>query len=122
MNKTLELLKKGFESSSTETPEFKEFFKVFKKEFTKELKDNGVTKVVFSKGHFDISGFFTKGRSWYFSLSDVRGSDYLINSGRPVTMLYRTARDFSDYTGGSNCYVNVGPGMVQKMNLESKYL
>lgn len=38
MRKTIKLLEQGFETSSVLTPEFAEFYKTFKSEFTKELK------------------------------------------------------------------------------------
>ena len=73
MRKTVDLLKRGFESSSTLTEEFKIFFDTFKKEFTQELKTIGAKDIVFSRGHFIISGFFTVGeQAYYFSLGDVR--------------------------------------------------
>ena len=69
MNKSIELIKKGFESSSETTPEFLEFYRTFKSEFRKELKSIGATNIVFSRGHFYVSGFFTlNGQGWYFSI------------------------------------------------------
>jgi hypothetical protein len=56
MKKTVELLKAGFESSSGKTPEFMHFTRVFKKEFTSELKSIGATDINFSVGHFYVSG------------------------------------------------------------------
>lgn len=114
MNKTLELLEKGFESSSFKTPEFLSFVRTFKSEFTKELKSVGATNIVFSVGHFYISGFFTKGSQvYYFSLSDVRGMVF----ARTPNMMYRTARDYKDYTGGINQWLDIKSGMANEMNL-----
>jgi hypothetical protein len=98
MKKTIELFKQGFQSSSTLTPEFSQFFKTFKKEFTAELKKMGCEKIEIGRGHFYISGFFTasSGQIYYFSLSDVR-SGFENNC-----LMYRTAKDYKDYTGGSN--------------------
>jgi hypothetical protein len=103
MKKAIELFKQGFESSSTLTPEFSAFFKTFKKEFTAELKKMGCTKIEIGRGHFYISGFFTSqsGQIYYFSLSDVR-SGYEYNS-----LLYRTAKDYKDFTGGSNQFTTI---------------
>lgn len=108
MKKSIELISNGFESSSRLTPEFANFFKVFKSEFTKELKSIGATNIVFNRGHFYISGFYTiNGQAWYFSLSDVRDTCY--------NLMYRTAKDYKDYTGGQNCYVRIRTGMAKEM-------
>ena len=85
-----------FESSSSRTEQYLEFHKVFKKEFT-ELMKPIVSEIEFSKpNHFDVSGFFKtqKGNVFYFSLSDLRWSKN--------HLMYRTAKDFKDYTGGAN--------------------
>jgi hypothetical protein len=110
MKKSIALLKKGFESSSGLTPEFAEFFKTFKKEFTDELLSIGATNIQFSRGHFYVSGFFTTpdGQPWYFSLSDVRFF-------HDRKLLYRTAKDYKDYTGGRNRYTEIKPDMAQEM-------
>ena len=120
MKKSIALLLGGFESSSGTTPEFKAFYSTFKKEFTAELKSVGATNIVFSKGHFYISGFYTvNGQVWYFNLNDVRGMDYALKN-HPYScssqLLYRTAKDYKDYSGGSNQYVRIESGMAQKMN------
>jgi len=111
MKKSIQLLQQGFESSSGLTPEFKQFYIIFKSEFTKELKSQGATDIVFSKGHFYVSGFCTiDGQAWYFSISDVRDSSYSIGK-----MLYRTVTDYKDYTGGQNRYADFKTGMGNKM-------
>lgn len=120
MKKSLELLKQGFESSSGTTPEFNEFFKVFKKEFTRELKSVSCTNIKFSKGHFYISGFFTTNDNvpFYFSLSDVRGMDYCLKNNPDSCMcklLYRKVKDYNDYTGGINRYATIQFGMADDM-------
>lgn len=103
------MLNNGFESSSGLTPEFAEFFRTFKKEFTDELKSIGATDIVFSRGHFYVSGFFTvRGQAWYFSMSDVR----YFNDKR---IMYRTAKNYKDYTGGQNRYRAIERGMAQEM-------
>jgi hypothetical protein len=111
MKETVKLLEAGFESSSEKTPEFKAFVKVFKKEFTSELKSIGATDIVFSVGHFYISGFFTIGtQAWYFSLPDVRGMSYGLFRDPDSCMnklLYREAKDYKDYTGGVNRYAKI---------------
>jgi len=112
MKKTLSLLNAGFESSSQTTPEFLKFFKTFKKEFKEELESVGARDIVFSKGHFYVSGFFTTniGGIYYFSLSDVRDS-------WNKELLYRTATSYKDFTGGSNRYVTIKKGMAQEMDI-----
>lgn len=121
MKKSLALLMKGFESSSSKTPEFKSFCRVFKSEFTKELQSIGATDIVFTFGHFYISGFFTIGKEnqkWYFSLSDVRGMDYsLINypDSCQSKLMYREVKDYKDYTGGVNRYAKIEFDMSAKM-------
>jgi hypothetical protein len=111
MNRTKLLLSQGFESSSVKTPEFKSFASAFKRELTKELKSIGATNIKFSVGHFYVSGFFTSetGQVYYFSLSDVRGC--------PNQLMYRTAKDYKDYTGGINQWVNIENGMSNRMRI-----
>jgi len=112
MKNTIELLGNGFESSSGLTPEFLEFFKVFKREFKKELNSIKASNITFSRGHFYVSGFFTvNNQPYYFSLSDVRGM------GNLGTLMYRTANDYKDYTGGQNMFVTIENGMAEKMNI-----
>ena len=119
MKKTLALLMNGFESSSTKTPEFKSFCRVFKSEFTKELQSIGATDIVFSYGHFYISGFFTiGGEKWYFSLSDVRDMDDCLKHNPDsciCKLMYREVKDYKDYTGGQNRYVRIETDMSSKM-------
>jgi hypothetical protein len=111
MNKSICLLKQGFESRSTLTPEFALFYKTFKSEFTKELKSIGATDIVFSRGHFDVTGFCTlNGQPWYFSLGDVRGSEF-----RLPQLLYRTAKNYKDFMGGHNQWINIETGMAGRM-------
>jgi hypothetical protein len=116
MKKSIQMLKRGFESSSRKTPEFISFCRTFKSEFTKELLSISATNIVFNYGHFYISGFFTIGlQAWYFSLSDVRGMEYCLNQSCMGKLLYRTAKDYRDFTGGQNRYVNIEPGMAENM-------
>ena len=118
MKKTLALLAKGFESSSQTTNEFKGFVRTFRSEVTKGLKTLGATDIKITSGHFYVSGFFKVGEQWYYlSLSDVRGSEFLIAQGRSVQMLYRTAEHNKDFTGGGNRYVNIDSNMFEKMRI-----
>ena len=118
MKKSIQLLSRGFESSCTKTPEFKSFCRTFKSEFTKELLSIGATNIVFSFGHFYISGFFTIGNQpYYFSLSDVRGMEHCLNQWCTGQLLYRTEQHYKDYTGGRNQYVNFETGMAKNMRI-----
>jgi len=96
MAKTKYLLGFKFESSSCQTPQYLEFHRVFKKEFS-ELMKPVISEIKFSKpNHFDVAGFFKtkKGKVFYFSLSDLRWNK--------DSLMFRTAKDFDDFTGGSN--------------------
>lgn len=105
------MLRAGFESSSGLTPEFAQFYRTFKSEFTKELKSQGATDIVFSRGHFYVSGFCTiNGQVWYFSLSDVRGAEF-----RMPQLMYRTAKHYKDFTGGQNRWADIKEGMGEDM-------
>jgi len=121
MKKTNQLLAMGFESSSGVTDEFKAFYSTFRSEFKKELKTIGATDAQFSRGHFYVSGFFTvDGQAYYFSISDVR--DFIYSKvNNPMScmhkMLYRTAQNYKDYTGGHNQWVSIESGMCKRMEL-----
>ena len=114
MKKVATLLAYGeshFGSGSYNTEEFHTFFDLFKRSFNKELKSIGATKVEYSKGHFCLSGFFTVDtQAYYFSVSDVRG-----RFDKNPQLLVRTATSYTDYTGGSNNYFRVEPGMTKIM-------
>ena len=103
-------IKEGFESSSRKTPEFNRFARLFKQAIKQELMETA-RDIVFSVGHFYISGFFTVGRTgqiYYFSISDVR--DYI-----NPQLLVRTAEDYKDYTGGHNQYVQLESGKLKEL-------
>ena len=101
MDKTISLIKIGFEISSETTREFVAFSKIFKQELKKDLK--GIAKLTaFTRGHFYISGFVRdiKDNCYYFSIPDVRFfPDYGI--------MFRTAKGEKDFTGGKNCYLKM---------------
>jgi len=106
MKKTLELLKAEFESSSGLTPQMKQFFTTFKREFTAGMKDRGFTDIEVSRGHFYLSGFFRapSGQLYYFSFDDLRG-----NKDR---IYFRTAKHNKDWTGGSNQWANMDENLL----------
>lgn len=110
------MLQRGFESSSSVTPEFAEFFRTFKTEFSKELLLQGATEIQFSRGHFYVSGFCTINKqAWYFSICDVRGMNQFLNQSCMGKLLYRTATSYNDYTGGQNRYATIRTGMGEDM-------
>jgi hypothetical protein len=118
MKKVLTLLANGFESGSYVDENFKTFVRVFRTEITKELKKLGATDIKITSGHFYVSGFFKVGSQWfYLALSDVRDAQYVLAQGRPYEMVYRTARDTYDFTGGSNRYVQIEDGMFANMQV-----
>lgn len=112
MERIKKLLKKGFQSSSGKTPEFKSFARLFKNDFKKELDSIGATLEAFSVGHFYLSGFFKlNDQLYYFSISDVR---MYTENGHWGSMLVRTAKSLKDFTGGTNTYTDgIKPGMMQ---------
>jgi hypothetical protein len=114
MKRILALLAFGFASSSGKTKEFTEFARKFKIAFENEIdKANGML-VSYSVGHFYVSGFFrlATGQLIYFALPDVR--NWMAN--RPDTfygsLLWRTATNEKDFTGGRNRKIQLHDGMV----------
>jgi len=101
MKKALQSTKQEFESACNRTPQYLTWHRLFKREFTKFLLDNGATNVyIHNPNHFDMSGFFTLlPVIWYFSISDLRGFK--------DKMLIRTAQSYKDYTGGKNQYISL---------------
>jgi len=95
----IQSLTQEFESSSQLTQQFQAFHRIFKRDFTNILKSFNAENIEFNRNHFGTIGFFThNGQVYYFSLGDVRW-----NKDR---MLIRTAKDYKDYTGGSNEFLN----------------
>lgn len=114
MLQIIALLNRGFQSSSTLTPEFKSFSTKFKNAITKEILAVGAKLVSFNRNHFECSGFFktADGQHFYFRLGDVR----MWNEGDMVfgRVLMRTAAHEKDYTGGKNNFVTLQSGMLTK--------
>ena len=92
--------------------DFKDFFKREKRRLTTILKEKGCTNIKFDYGFYYFSGFFTSatGQVYYLSCSDVRHFGY-------NQLLIRTAKDYKDYTGGSNQYVNVDKASIINFRL-----
>jgi len=66
------------------------------------LKEADFSDIKFLNGHYYFSGFATKNNKViYFSISDVR---HFPPTGGGADLLIRTAKDYKDYTGGSNNY------------------
>ena len=82
--------------------DFKDFFRKEKTRISKTLKNLGCSNIEMYYGFYFFSGFFTSknGQAYHFSCSDVRHFGY-------EKLLYRTAKNYNDYTGGSNHYINV---------------
>lgn len=95
-----------------QSPSFKSFARKFKNDFAKELIKKNCKITSFNRGHYYVSGFFRNADNlcFYFSISDIRHFGF----GK---MLYRSARDEKDYTGGMNRYVDIETGMVQLMDI-----
>jgi len=96
-----------FQSSCGETPEFKTFCTKLKNAMRKEIREDfpDLDLTVWSKGHFDVSGFITRksdGAIFYFSFRDVRTADA---AGK---QMYRSAQDLKDYRGGMNRWTDGG--------------
>ena len=93
--------------------DFKEFFRKEKRRLTEHFKAKGCTKIEMSYGFYYFSGFFTapSGQVYYFSCSDVRHWGY-------DKLLIRTAKNYTDYTGGSNQYVGISKEDLMNFNLQ----
>lgn len=112
MKESLMLYDQDFESSTNDTKQFIQFYRTFKREFTKLVKPF-TDKIEFSKGHFDLTIFIElkDKRIFYISLGDLRWDK--------GTILIRTATSFKDYTGGSNDYLTFDNDFDNKLK---KYL
>lgn len=89
-----------FESSCGDTEQQMTFRRLFKADMQKILK-NKITRLELNKNHFEMYGFFetTTGKIFYINTGDLRWS------AKQYGMLIRPAKDFRDYTGGSNMTV-----------------
>ena len=83
------------------TTEFKSFYSKEKKRINETLKKLGCSNVMMSRQYYYFYGFFTapSGQVYYFSCSDVRHWPY-------SQILYRKAKDYLDFSGGNNCYID----------------
>ncbi len=98
MSEFIKLAKGKFGSSCYTTPQWDSFYRKALNHFKRTLApiaDN----LKMSKGHFYISGFFTRlsdSQVLYFMSDDFR---YKSCHG---SMILRTAKGYQDYTGGDN--------------------
>jgi len=109
LEKSLYLLSFDFESSTQRTPQYLEFHRTFKREFKALLKPYIKEIEIGKPNHFDVTGFFklNDDRIYYFSISDLRWSK--------DSLLIRTAKDFKDYTGGSNNNITLNKDFVNNL-------
>ena len=109
LTKSLYLLGFNFESSGGRTPQYLEFHRTFKREFTNLLKPLTKEISISKPNHFDLTGFFklNDDRIYYFSIGDLRWNKW--------SMLIRTAKDFKDYTGGSNNKISIDSDFVNRL-------
>ena len=91
--------------------EFKSFFRREKARITKALQAMGCTNIELDYGFYYFSGFFTSqsGQAYYLSCSDVRHFPY-------TRLLYRTAKNYKDFTGGMNQYVDKDKLQTMQIN------
>lgn len=82
--------------------DFKDFFRKEKKRIGDILKEKGCTNLEMNYGFYFFSGFFTSpsGQVYYFSCSDVRHFGY-------SQLLIRTAKNYTDFSGGYNQYCGI---------------
>ena len=107
-DKVIYLLNCEFESSSQRTPQYLKAHRIFKREFKKILKPICKEIEISKPNHFDISGFFklNDNRIYYFSIGDLRWDKIF---------LIRIAKDFKDYTGGSNNFLSLENGFIENL-------
>ena len=112
-----ERLTHSHESSSMKTDELKITYKMFKQGLKLLLttinntnEDINIVKWTTSLNHFYITGFIEleNNKFVYFSIEDLRGG---------CKFMIRTAKDFKDYTGGQNNYLNIDDFSLFKKDL-----
>ena len=84
--------------------DFKEFAKDYKAFMKKVCEENGWQLVNWNNGHYYCSCFVENhGKYIYMSFSDVRH----FSRSWYQNILYRSAKDSKDYSGGSNNYTDL---------------
>ena len=99
-------------SGSDLSSAFKTFFRKEEKRISDILTKKGCTNIEMNYGFYYFSGFFTSptGQVYYLSCSDVRHFGY-------ERLLIRTAKDYKDYTGGSNQYVGTSDEDIERFRM-----
>lgn len=97
--------------------EAKSFVKGFKNMLQRELNPYGIEIVSFEGNHYDCSGFLRKGDKYVYVWYDIPRNEERIDfskSGPFYGVLYRTAKNSKDYTGGHNNFSNIEtlPGAI----------
>lgn len=89
--------------------DFKKFASAAKRTFSSVASEMGFELSKFSVGHYDISGFFSNGdRHVYFSYNVPRGEIPMNLEDAGVRgFLYRTAKNLTDYSGGTNNFCSL---------------
>lgn len=100
-------------SGSDLSSEFKSFFRKEKNRLTKIFTAKGCTQIELNYGFYYFSGFFTapSGQVYYLSCSDVRHFGY-------EQLLIRTAKDYKDFSGGSNQYCGLSQNDLMNFRLQ----
>ena len=81
------------------------------KAFVKKiLRDANFEDIKVSNGYYYFTGFAKKNnQTIYYSISDVR------QNHNHETLLIRTAKDYKDYTGGSNNFCSLDKENIQEL-------
>ena len=107
----LDLVNVEYESSSQRTPQYLKMCQVFKKQFSKLLRDNfEVKKIEINKpNHFDLGGFFEleNGEKFNFFIGDLRWNK---------SFIIRSVQSFTDFTGGNNREIPMDQGIERFFN------
>lgn len=114
MIKTIQHLKRGIIDEGCYTSDdFKKFVRTFRSEFKKEVAKIGGENVEINGGHYYLYGFFTlNNQPYYISISDVRHWEI-------TDILIRTAKNYKDYTGGRNCFIDLKPNLFENVNFRN---
>jgi hypothetical protein len=99
-------------SGSDLSQEFKTWFRKEKNRITKILTSRGCTQIELNYGFYYFYGFFTSasGQVYYISCSDVR--HFAVDK-----LLIRTAKDYTDFSGGINQYLGISDDDLMNFNL-----
>ena len=103
MKRIAQIIARGItDYGGTTSPEFKSFATKFKNDLKKEVESIGGTVTKCNPGHYYVSGFIRtkENQCYYFSISDVRHF-------KTYQILFRTAKDEKDFSGGHNQYLNM---------------